>query len=90
MEFTTALRTGAELSDEVRREAANEIEWLRKQRKELEQKCFDLREALQDARELAVGWCHSQGNSQELFDKYIKPIDAALSKARGIDTTETD
>ena len=43
----------------------------------------DLYEALSNARELVNKWCHTQGNSKDVFDQYVRPIDVALAKARG-------
>ncbi len=35
--------------------------------------------ALRFARPLVEKWCHYQGNTKELFDEYLGPIDAVLS-----------
>lgn len=35
--------------------------------------------ALEGARVIVEKWCHYQGNTQELFDQYLKPIDKALA-----------
>lgn len=43
----------------------------------------DLVEQLDGARAIVEKWCHYQGNTPELFDEFLAPIDAALSKARG-------
>lgn len=39
--------------------------------------------ALVQAKVITAKWCHYQGNSKELFDKYVRPIDELLAKARG-------
>lgn len=39
----------------------------------------DLRAALKDARVIVEKWCHYQGNTPELFEQYLGPIDAALA-----------
>lgn len=43
----------------------------------------ELYEALESARAQVKKWCHYQGDSKALFDQYLGPIDAALTKARG-------
>jgi hypothetical protein len=75
---------------------ASEIEWLRQQRKELDQKCFQLREVNADmfqALQTLVA-AHDEllgpGMDGEELKKVRDDARAALSKARGIDTTETD
>lgn len=43
----------------------------------------DLLEALIAARNIVEKWCHTQGDSQTLFDEYLAPIDTAIAKAKG-------
>jgi hypothetical protein len=44
----------------------------------------DLIEALAGARSLVEKWCHYQGDTPELFDKYLGPIDSVLSRERRV------
>ena len=42
-------------------------------------------EALTFARVYVEKWCHYQGNTKDLFDAYLGPINAALSSAKATD-----
>ena len=56
-------------------------EWLRcvGDNARLEDKCYALRKELVKARVLVERWCHYQGNSQDLHDTYLAPIDKILN-----------
>jgi hypothetical protein len=43
----------------------------------------DMFRELVAARTIVEKWCHYQGNTPELFDQFLTPIDAAISKAKG-------
>ena len=43
----------------------------------------DMLSALKFARPLVEKWCHYQGETEELFDEYLGPVDDAIAKAEG-------